>query len=443
MPRACPVTRASKRLVKARAPTQDRPISSSSSASQLRTTAAAALEANSQLGSSSSAGRQVQSSSSTHRNGPDSAAYEAPLYNLHSPATGCPYCPFTTTQSSVEFEGFNIIIHPCPCGQDHAHATTVLAHHLSFCSGKADIDNELSDTSSYIAAPPPAQTIQEDAISWGQFENIQAMLNRPTANPTRSPSPPPRRWRQLAPHPPCSPPAPVAGDLQPSSDGPDCDTHAEQQRASPHVCITCTQPFTTRVHVFKNGRIHTPFMLYSCGCGERFSREYPNMRVRVDIKQEEHQALETDIEAARERVRKEFGSVVAAAVRRRVRSRPGAWVLAKGVEEGEEGEGDKEKGKVAYLSRSGMSKKWNKYAYGLNVRRKMSELACEVCGEEFADVDKVAMHRRGHQVEESEMERRSKTCDCGSVFRTKEDLEAHGSQCRLVRKDKRGNIEKK
>lgn len=73
--------------------------------------------------------------------------------------------------------------------------------------------------------------------------------------------------------------------------------------------------------------MHTPFMLYSCGCGERFSREYPNMRVRIDIKQQEHQALESDIELARERIREEFESAASAAVRERVRSEAGGGCL--------------------------------------------------------------------------------------------------------------------
>ncbi|KAI5839698.1 hypothetical protein DFP73DRAFT_587387 [Morchella snyderi] len=440
MTQAPHATRASTRLAKNRTLAKKRPASSSSSASQLLTTAAAALDASSELHSCSSTVGQVQPSYSTNCNDPaDRTSPEAALYNLHSSATTCPYCSFTTAQTSVEFEGFNVIIHPCPCGQDHAHATTVLAHHLSFCSGNTAVDNELCHKPSLLTAAPPAQTAEEAAISWGQFEMIQAMLNRPAPTKSPSPSPPRRRRYQRAPRLPHVSPVPAEVDLQPAADGADCDSNAEQQRASPYTCIICTQPFRTRIQVFKNGRMQTPFVLYRCACGERFSREYPNMRVRIDIKQQEHQALEMDIEAARERVRKEFGSVAAAAVRRRVRSRPGAWVLAKGVEEEEmDGarQGEKVKEKAAYMPRSGMSKKWSKYSYGLGTRRKMSEVTCEVCGDEFADVNEVAMHRRGHLVKESEMERSSKTCQCGSVFRTKEGLEAHGLQCRHVGNDK-------
>ncbi|KAH8152218.1 uncharacterized protein LAJ45_03644 [Morchella importuna] len=415
MPRATYATRASMRVAKTRSCSTGG--TASTSASQLRTTAAAALQANSQLHSSSSAGAEVQSSSSTTEpTSPDPTSFRPPFNNLDSPPTNCPYCPFTVTSNSIEFEGFNIMLHPCPCGQEHAHAAKVLAHHLSSCPGKARPDN----TSSLTTAPPSAQTFEEDAL------------------------PAPRRRRRRAPgeNPPALP-HPTAVDLQPTIDGPDCANYASQQRTSPRVCITCTQPFTTRVHVFKNGRMHTPFMLYRCGCGERFSREYPNMRVRIDIKQEEHQALETDIELARERVRKEFESVGALTVRKRVRSKGGKWVLAKGVESEGEEEGQGSKEKPTYLSRAEMSDKWKEYAYGRGMRRKSSKLICEVCGVESADADKAATHRREHQDEESEMERSNTTCECGSVFRTKEGLEAHGSLCRLVKKNKRRKIGKK
>lgn len=161
------------------------------------------------------------------------------------------------------------------------------------------------------------------------------------------------------------------------------------------------------------------------------------MRVRIDIKQQEHQALESDIELARERIREEFESAASAAVRERVRSEAGGWVLAKGVEseEEEEGEGDKEK--PTYVTRAEMSGKWKQYAHERGMRRKISKLTCDICGEEFADLDKVATHRRVHQAAESEVEGRNTTCECGSVFRTKEGLKAHVPQCHLVRKDKR------
>lgn len=51
-----------------------------------------------------------------------------------------------------------------------------------------------------------------------------------------------------------------------------------------------------------------------------------------------------------------------------------------------------------------MSGKWKQYAHERGMRRKISKLTCDICGEEFADLDKVATHRRVHQAAESEVE---------------------------------------